>query len=300
MPSAVLIADAPTPPADATLPVLTDADVRHRQDFESFLQAHARPGHRAVLGRFCVSWAKWNRRYYARRLVTPYLLLAEPSSPQALGDYSSLSGWGRHGQIRLRPSLLFGTNRLVRKGEQYAEGRFRFVEDVLLHESVHQWQHEALGNLEGGYHGHGPLFAGMCNEIDARLGLPRVRPAKRRGKDKGLPSCAQWPHNLRPAEYYLGALAVDVPVSGDAGGCGEGDGEEEGDPLAAAVEQLKRAALEYSQYRTKQAGVLMLMQALLFAEAYHGGAAGADPDPEAEAEVEPEDERGVPRLWLPV
>jgi hypothetical protein len=219
-------------PVEPTLPVLTHADVRHRQDFEAFVLSHPRAKHRAFLSRFYASWAHWNRRHYSRRLVTPYLLLAEPSSPQASGDYSTISCFGGHGQIRLRPPLLFGGHRLVRKGEQFAEGRLRFVEDVLLHETIRQWQHETIGNLESGYHGHGPLFAGKCNEIGAKLGLSKVRPAKKRGKDRDLPSCAQWPHCVRAADYYLGALAADVPASGDVGGCGEDDDEAESDPLA--------------------------------------------------------------------
>ena len=39
-----------------------------------------------------------------------------------------------------------------------SEGRFRLVPDVFLHETVHQWQHEVRGDLEGSYHGHGPKF----------------------------------------------------------------------------------------------------------------------------------------------
>jgi hypothetical protein len=69
-------------------------------------------------------------------------------------------------------------------------GRFRLVADVFLHETVHQWQHEVLGDLEDGYHGHGPKFRDQCNRIGALLGLPPVRTSKARGKDKALPSCA--------------------------------------------------------------------------------------------------------------
>ena len=56
------------------------------------------------------------------------------------------------------------------------------------------------------YHGHGPKFRDQCNRIGAMLGLPPVRTGKARGKDKGLPSCAYWPHCVRPADYYQGGL----------------------------------------------------------------------------------------------
>ncbi len=32
-----------------------------------------------------------------------------------------------------------------------------------------------------------------------------VRDCKRRGSGKDLPSCAQWPHCVRPADHYVGA-----------------------------------------------------------------------------------------------
>ncbi len=261
---------------DPTLPVLTDADVRHRHDFEAFVLSHARAVHRAYLSRLYGLWQEWNATFYDGRLVTPYLLLAEPSSPQALGDYSTISGFEGHGQIRLPPSLLFGGYRLVRKGEKYAEGRFRFVEDVLLHQSVPQRKHKALGNIERGYKGHGPLFAGKCNAIGARLGLPKVRPVKRRGNDRDLPSCAHWPHCVRPADYYLGALVDDVAASGDGqqinGGDDEGErGDGEPDALAAALESLKEAALESADCPIEETEDDVLCAALLFTEAYHGG-----------------------------
>ena len=45
----------------------------------------------------------------------------------------------------------------------------------------------------------------MCNRIGAKLGLPPVRTSKARGKDKDLPSCAYWPEDVRPDDYYQGA-----------------------------------------------------------------------------------------------
>ena len=38
---------------------------------------------------------------------------------------------------------------------------------------------------------------------------------KKRGKDKDLPSCAQWPHNVRPAGFYLGAYKPDPGLAGE-------------------------------------------------------------------------------------
>lgn len=74
---------------------------------------------------------------------------------------------------------------------------------------------EITRKTEESYHGHGPTFRDACNRIGAILGLPLVRTSKKRGADKDLPSCAQWPHNVRPPDDYLGAYVppqVDPPV----------------------------------------------------------------------------------------
>ena len=185
------------------------ADVVHRQAYQQFVLLEARPWYQQHLGRLYLLWGKWNHDYFGGALVTPYVLFAEPSSPQRLGDYARVSGFGGHGQVLLRPSLLTGSDPSVRAGEQYAEGRFLLVADVFLHETIHQSQHEVQGDLEGGYHGHGPKFRDQCNRIGATLGLPPVRTSKARGKDKALPSCAYWPHCVRPAEYYQGAYVTE-------------------------------------------------------------------------------------------
>lgn len=90
--------------------------------------------------------------------------------------------------------------------------RVAFVIDVLLHEMIHQWQQEVSGETDEHYHGHGPAFRDKANEIGRRLGLPPVRTCKKRGEDADLPSCSQWPHNVRPDAYYGGA---HVPTTRD-------------------------------------------------------------------------------------
>jgi hypothetical protein len=62
-----------------------------------------------------------------------------------------------------------------------------------------------------------------------------VRPAKARGKDKDLPTCAEWPHNVRPPGYYLGAYVP--PGEGKAGAKAKVIGED--DPF---VQHLQGAA----------------------------------------------------------
>ena len=116
-------------------------------------------------------------------------------------------------KIRIRHTLLTGEHPAVKPGVKYAEGRSLFVADVLLHEMVHQYHQEITGQTEEAYSGHGPAFRDKANEIGAKLGLPPVRTAKKRGQDKELSSCAQWPHCVRPDGYYKGALADDDSTS---------------------------------------------------------------------------------------
>jgi hypothetical protein len=195
---------------------LNAADKKHRKDFAEYAtHDSASDWHREHLERLYGCWVSINRDHFGDACVQPHIVLAEPKMPTALGDHAPVSGWGSRNQIRLRPSLITGSHKMVKSGDEFAEGRMRFVEDVLLHEAVHQYCDEVLHRPECSYKGHGPVFAGECNRIGAAHRLPPVRPAKARGKLKDLPSCAQWPYNVRLADYYLGALEEPAPDSDD-------------------------------------------------------------------------------------
>jgi hypothetical protein len=182
------------------------ADAIHRANFRRFVVAHAEAWHREHLGTLYDQWEIWNGAFFEGKMVAPYIMFGVPSCPRTLGDYAEVSGFGGHSQIRIRQSLLTGKHPSVRSGEAFAEGRSRLVSDVLLHETIHQYQHELLRRPENSYKGHGPLFRDKCNEIGSKLDLPLVRVAKARGQDKTLQSCAHWPHAVRPDGYYLGAF----------------------------------------------------------------------------------------------
>lgn len=182
-----------------------DADAIHRANFRQFVVADAEEWHREHLGSLYDQWEIWNGAFFEGKMVAPYIMFGVPSCPRTLGDYTEVSGFGGHSQIRIRQSLLTGKHPSVRPGEAFAEGRSRLVSDVLLHETIHQYQHELLRRPENSYKGHGPLFRNKCNEIGSKLDLPLVRVAKARGQDKTLQSCAHWPHAVRPDGFYLGA-----------------------------------------------------------------------------------------------
>jgi hypothetical protein len=201
----------------------------------AYVIGRAEPWYCAHLGGLYRRWSTWNDEYFGGRLVAPYFLFSEPSCPRSYGDCSRVSCFGGYGQIRIRPSLVTGRHKHLRPGPEYAEGRRRFVEDVALHECIHAYTLEVLDDAEPSYKGHGPTFARECNRIGAALGLPPVRPAKARGKDKDLPTCAEWPHCVRPPDYYLGAYVP--PGGGKAGAKAKVIGED--DPF---VQHLQGAA----------------------------------------------------------
>jgi hypothetical protein len=224
-------------------PKLEEHVIRDRERVRSYIFDHAEGWHRKYLVRLIDCWDEYNRRYFDQELTFPYIALEEPGVPCAYGQCAPVTGFGGKLGIQLRPSLLLGTHPHIHGGSEFAEGRFRFVADVLLHESVHQWQMEIVGKSDNSYHGHGPLFRNKANEIGSKLGLPRVRTCKRRGKDRNLPSCSQWPHNVRP-DYYLGAYNLERalrrgPLTYDEWEqLGEGLAELNGSPLRSLIEKI--------------------------------------------------------------
>jgi hypothetical protein len=198
-------------PAQTSLPPLATRDVEHREDFRRFVLDDAEPWHREHLGQLYQQWDRCNELYFDGALVPPYILLTEPPGPRTYADCGTVSGFGGRSQIRIRPSLLAGTHPHLR-GD--AEGRRRFVADVLLHETIHQWQQELSGQTEQAWHGHGPAFRDRANAIGGAMGLGPVRTAKRRGAQRALPSCACWPYCVRTPDYYLGAYRPPVTTPG--------------------------------------------------------------------------------------
>jgi hypothetical protein len=185
----------------------------HREEFERFVVAQADPWHREQLTALYAAWHTYNACYFQGAMTPSYILLAEPLTPQRYGDTARATGFGARLQIRLRPSLARGTHPDMQHGTQDGQGIQRVVQDILLHETIHQYQLEILGTDERSYDGHGPLFRDTANAIGEPLGLPPVRASKVRAAQRTLPSCAQWPHNVRPADYYCGALRQAVPPS---------------------------------------------------------------------------------------
>ena len=224
-----------------------DADSRHRREFANYAKQNGHQPYREPMSRLYASWEGWNDEYFDGQLLPPHFLLAEPKSPRALGDHSLLSGWGSTNQIRIRPSILNGTHPAVRPDDEFAEGRFRLILDIAIHETGHQYATEILKQQEEGYRGHGPVFRDLCNRIGARLGLPPVRTAKARGRDRDRPSCAEWPICVRPKGFYLGAYR---PHDEMVGGAVENDAQAPEPPklLAEWIADHPKWAEQYGRF----------------------------------------------------
>jgi hypothetical protein len=187
--------------------VLDDQAVR--RIVNEFSVTRAEGPHQDFIRRLARLWHEFNEAHFEGRLSPAYIAISEPKSPRADGDCSAYSGHGGRLQIRLRPSHVAGTVnqgkaplpgktlRFMRPGHglQYRE---RHLADILLHEMGHQYEMEMLGTKGG----HGKDFCAICNRIGAVLGLPPVVVRRRKGDPRSLPICAQWPHNVRPADYY--------------------------------------------------------------------------------------------------
>jgi hypothetical protein len=192
-----------------------DAVIRdHRLDYWQWIETNADPASRDHLLRLRDHWHDVNAKYFDGVMTLPYITLTEPSEPKTYGQCCAVSSWGSRLEIKLRPSLLDGTHPHIRNT---GEGAFRFVADVLTHETIHQWAIEVTGATEDSYHGHGPAFAAKANEMGASLGLEPVV-VRNRGGSK-LAKAAQWPHCVRPSEYYLGAYQPRVPVPASSDKC---------------------------------------------------------------------------------
>jgi hypothetical protein len=150
-------------------------------------------------------WDEWNEEFFEGRLVPSLIQLTDPGQTHRYGCCTNFSGLaGIRSAIKIRRSILDGTLRDLEHGTRNKQGLERFLEDVLLHEMIHQWHLEVTGQVDDSYSGHGPAFSAKANEIGARLGLPLVRRTCK-SRDGKEPSPSQWPHDVRPDGYYLGA-----------------------------------------------------------------------------------------------
>lgn len=125
----------------------------------------------------------FNETHFEGSLLPCFVEITPPGSMRALADY--------------RPRSYEGVDSHIRIGVRVMERGARYALDVLLHEMVHAYCFEILGDIEPGYAGHGPKWTAQCNRIGRKLGLGEVFT-----KGRGGPNSARWPMSVRPAGYY--------------------------------------------------------------------------------------------------
>ena len=143
-------------------------------------------------------------------LPTPIIELTPPSSAKAWGEFLPQSQSGIESKINLRPTILTGEHPKVSGLEEHAFGRQLLMYDILVQQMLRMFCVEVLKEPENSFHGHGPRFRDECNRVGQILGLSQVRTAKKRGQDKDLPSCTNWPYIVRPEGYFQGAWPIQV------------------------------------------------------------------------------------------
>ena len=194
-----------------TKPASESVLLAERRQYKDFAVSHSEPFYREVLGDLYRSWLETNRDFFHSQLHEPHLTIGQ-TPPRCLGLCSPKTDWGGDCQITITESLVFGKHRIV-VNRWPAAGTKRFIRDVVLHESIHQYQWEVSGNAELAYRGHGPEFTKFCNEIGAQLDLAPVVPRRRGRKDLEKPIANCWPHNVRPAGFYGRDIDLDRIVS---------------------------------------------------------------------------------------
>lgn len=125
----------------------------------------------------------FNAEHFDGALLPCFVEITPPGSMRALADY--------------RPRSFEGVDSHIRMGRRVLELGARYALDVLLHEMVHAYCFEILGDVEPGYAGHGPKWTAQCNRIGRKLGLPEVFT-----KGRGGPNSQRWPMCVRPDGYY--------------------------------------------------------------------------------------------------
>jgi len=185
---------------NVTRPAPTNVLDAERRRYLRFATKHAEPVYRELLDDLYCTWRRFNNRFYDGQLKPPHITVGRVP-PRSFAFCKQLTDWGSQLQMTISEAIALGRHRVV-MNPWPALGARRFLQDVLLHESVHQFHYEVTGKTESGSRGHGRHFAEKCNEIGQVISLPLVIPRRRGAKDTDRPVCNHWPHNVRPDDFY--------------------------------------------------------------------------------------------------
>lgn len=210
--------------SNPTAPPPADPLLAERHDQRAFVLVHAAPEYRTRLERMYDAWDRVRTTHFGgdARLRVPHLAI-RAVSPRALSECRPYTGYGAETEICVSEGVAFGTNRGVVLTANPGAGLGRFVDDLVLRETVRQFVREVLNDDEAGYDGYGPRFVEHANRIARGMGLPTTTvPRLRRGSPPDAVPAARWPWGIRPAAYYGGEVAPPAPRRGSRSNPGPG------------------------------------------------------------------------------
>lgn len=191
-------------------PESADEDIRHA--VLNYAHRWAAGDFGSILPRLHLLYERLNKEFFEGKLPPNPLIVIEPApAPRVNAWYSNRSGWGGRLKIGIATRIVYAKVEWVQRDDGNLEGLFRVVDDLFIHEVIHVNNDVVERCPERGHHGHGSRFAAWCNRIGMTMGIPEVRNSRAR-KNRHLPSCAQWPLNVRPEGHYMGAIRyMNVP-----------------------------------------------------------------------------------------
>jgi hypothetical protein len=131
------------------------------------------------------SWVAMNDDLFGGKLSEPLLQITDLTKYQAQGAHLVCNNGER--AIAIEQKLLTGQSPSVRDLD--AQGRSRYILDVLLHEMAHQ-------ATENDCDDHGPAFVRECQRLtDLLRGF-------KKSTSVSLDNCRRWPMSCRKVGYY--------------------------------------------------------------------------------------------------
>ena len=178
-----------------------------RRAHEEFARTHAAPEYRGLLAHQYAQWHEYNTTFFGGKLKVPHIGIGRTHA-RRFSECRLTTNYGGAMDITLAERVAFGPPDRVVREPWPAEGAGRFLDDLLLGETVKQFVLEIHGNTEDGYGGYGPRFAAEATRIGPLVGLPagEVMARRRSHLGRGGPVAAFWPWAYRDPGYYLGHI----------------------------------------------------------------------------------------------
>ena len=186
----------------------SDPTVTERELREAFARQHAALEYRDMLDGRYAAWHRLNADHFGSTLRVPHIGIGRVA-PRRFSQCRLTTDYGGAIDITISEAIAFGTNRQVVRAGYPAEGLVRFLNDLLLGETVRQQCLESLGADEASFGGYGPRYAAEATRIGVALGLPEVVHRRRGHRGNVLPVAAFWPWAFRPDGYYLGHVRLE-------------------------------------------------------------------------------------------